>query len=64
MIWVLPIWARVLVRIAHPTVSRIKTLTVSGLNPGPDGRVLTVAEGDDSVEITLWRPPPGRRSDC
>lgn len=28
--------------------------------PGPDGRFLTVAPGDDSVEIILWPGNPGQ----
>ncbi|MGW7823785.1 VOC family protein [Streptomyces puniciscabiei] len=29
-------------------------------HPGPDGRFLTVAPGDDSVEIILWPGSPGQ----
>lgn len=29
--------------------------------PGPDGRFLTVAPGDERVEIILWQGSPGRR---
>jgi catechol 2,3-dioxygenase-like lactoylglutathione lyase family enzyme len=33
-------------------------------NPGPWGRFLTVAPGDESVEILLWPGTPGRGRDA